>query len=531
MSTKQKFLNYFLTFFAGTLYAAGFPIKGVSLSLPFLSFLGMGYLLYQITDIKNPRSFRSNLLTILVFNVGYCLMGYYWIAYTMKEFGEIPFPFNYLVSLSFSLIITPHLFIFLGHTHKKLRGLLNILEAKGLTVVALAFVMSLLEYFVPQQFPAHLGHVWLSFAPYIPFAAIFGAPFYSFISYALIFYVIKGLRTKSWSKFAPALYLAPVVYGLIFPIKNFQERTNEKEMIRLVQPNIGNYAKVLSESGDLTTTDQILERFFDLSTRPSKEKIDLIIWPETAYPRLLHSEALRESSGITPEIFQRVILKTGASLITGGYDYRQEDTGNHFESEYNAAFYFDQNFKLSDVYHKMKLIPFGESLPFGPFNKLIGSYIDNISFFGQGQNYTLFNSVTERGFITAICYEILFSSFIRDYLNNIKRPAHYMINFTNDSWYGDSSEPYQHLFLAHWRSLEFDLPIIRSTNTGVTSVLYPDGSESTRIPIFKEGTLDLAMPILKKPMPSFFQKFGIWGLFIPFTIALGVSLLSKGRES
>ena len=76
-------------------------------------------------------------------------------------------------------------------------------------------------------------------------------------------------------------------------------------------------------------------------------------------------------------------------------------------------------------------------------------------------------------FIGIICYEILFSQYLRTYLNRQSRPPHFIVNLSNDSWYGDSAEPYQHRFLAHWRALEFNLPIIRMTNTGISSVLLP----------------------------------------------------------
>jgi apolipoprotein N-acyltransferase len=100
-----------------------------------------------------------------------------------------------------------------------------------------------------------------------------------------------------------------------------------------------------------------------------------------------------------------------------------------------------------------------------------------------------------------------------------------MINLTNDSWYGDTMEPEQHLFLAKWRALEFNLPIIRSTNTGITSVIYPDGSESKRLEILKTGNLDLSIN-LPLQEATFYQKYGfatilpLWIIYLIFHLLL-----------
>jgi apolipoprotein N-acyltransferase len=243
-----------------------------------------------------------------------------------------------------------------------------------------------------------------------------------------------------------------------------------------------------------------------------EEVPDLIVWPETAFPRLLNSDLMRLNPGAIPKIIIDVIEGTGAELFTGGYDSAGPHRANFFETEYNAAFHFSDRVKLLGTYHKRLLIPFGESLPFGPFNPWLAKFISNISFFAKGNHYSEFHSRNSSRFTTAICYEILFSSFIRDYMNSLERPPHFLMNLTNDSWYGDTSEPYQHKFLAHWRALEFQLPIVRMTNTGISSILYPDGSESSQLGIGASGALTLSVPLIER-QPSLFERFGIWLTF------------------
>jgi apolipoprotein N-acyltransferase len=88
-----------------------------------------------------------------------------------------------------------------------------------------------------------------------------------------------------------------------------------------------------------------------------------------------------------------------------------------------------------------------------------------------------------------------------------------MINITNDSWYGNTMEPYQHLFLSKWRALEFNIPIIRSTNTGITSIIYPNGLESVRSELFREQNLDITLE-LKDRQSTIYQRFGLSFLYV-----------------
>ena len=102
------------------------------------------------------------------------------------------------------------------------------------------------------------------------------------------------------------------------------------------------------------------------------------------------------------------------------------------------------------------------------------------------------------------------------------------MNHTNDSWYGNTAEPYQHLFLSKWRAVEFQLPIVRSTNTGVTSVIFPDGSESKRLGIGEKNILDVCVP-LGSGQATFYQIWGVWPLLILAAILLGLTALREMR--
>ncbi len=184
---------------------------------------------------------------------------------------------------------------------------------------------------------------------------------------------------------------------------------------------------------------------------------------------------------------------------------------DQFESVFNASLLISDD-KVKSIYHKNILIPFGETLPFGPLNRQIVSIIPAISLFARGSGIPVMETRDGYRFVTPICYELLESNYMRGLLNQWGG-NHFIVNHTNDSWYGETAEPYQHLFLSKWRAIEFQLPIIRSTNTGVSSVIYPDGSESAQLGINKIGKLDINVS-LSKPKSTVYQEYGAFPLLL-----------------
>ena len=297
----------------------------------------------------------------------------------------------------------------------------------------------------------------------------------------------------------------------------------------MIQPNIGNFLKINAESGSVNSIKTVLDNYYYLSTVDIQSKRDLIIWPETAFPNLFFSETFKNNTSLKlPPVIRNVISNTGAELFIGGYDTTLSSKNLSYKSDYNAAFLFSNQNYMKDVYHKMLLIPFGEGLPFGPLNNYLSEIITNISYFAEGSNYTGFKTDNNLNFVSVICYEVLFSSFVADMLNHQKDEAQFMINLTNDSWYGNTAEPFQHLFLTKWRALEFNIPVIRSTNTGITTVIFPDGSESPRLSISEKSYLDIDLEIAPRAK-TIFQKFGIWSFLIIAFILLLIELAFKRK--
>ncbi len=500
---RPSILFYFIPFIGGLLYSMGFPMNGLPYFMGY-SFIGILFLFISLSlpypkenhQAEDPykRGLLKKLITGLLFCLGHCLSGYYWIPYTLNEFGQIPFPLNTLLGMLFSLIIMPQVLIFIIILH--FWGKLNIKSSKiaghvHTRNVILALIFVLLDRFIPQQFPAHIGHTWLQLAPNLPLAPIFGVPAFSFMSYWFILSLTSFWRVQKWDYLGIFCFVTFLIINLTIPLKWNPNEDQSPTRLRLVQANVGNFMKLQSENGDERTISDIYNIYTRLSSAAMEKPVDLIIWPETAYPQLLNTALMRMNPDFVPRLISKTAINTKAQLFFGGYDKSKEENGNYYETEYNAAFLMNKDGKLNDVYHKQLLIPFGEGLPFGPLNPVLAKIIKNISYFARGNRFTTFTLDNKKTFISAICYEILFSSFIRDYLNENSEKPNFLINLTNDSWYGLTSEPFQHQFLSHWRALEFNIPIVRMTNTGITSILYPDGSESQRLELFKEEALDI----------------------------------------
>jgi apolipoprotein N-acyltransferase len=509
----KKYFPYLLSLVGGALYASGFPMAfGHSFILgPLIGFFLLSLNLNKLTTLK------EQLFLALAYSLGFYLFGFYWIPHLLQEFGGFAPPLNFLLGIFLAPLIIPQVYFYV------------LVKRKISSLSGLAFAYALLEILIPQQFPAHLGHTFISLAPFshLNLAPIFGAPIYSFITVV----IALSLLNKSYKHLTAALTL--LVFNFLPIGLSHSTQLLPTLSVRIVQPNVGNFIKVDSERGGRNALNEVFQSYYSLSTAPAQAPLDLIIWPETSFPTLLSSDLLLNSTFIKiPKLLQDIISKTNSELFIGGYDLKNRNENYQIQGEYNTAFHFNKSMILKNVYHKINLIPFGEDLPFGPLNPFIGKYLTGVSLFAAGEEKTLFHLENNTPFVSAICYEILFPQFIRSTLNNQKEEPQFLINLTNDSWYGNTAEPAQHLFLAKWRAIEFNLPIIRSTNTGITTVINANGSETENLKIGEKTFLDLKLQFEHRD-PTPYERFGYLNFILLALLLIAVEkiLLLKARAN
>ena len=234
--------------------------------------------------------------------------------------------------------------------------------------------------------------------------------------------------------------------------------------IRIVQPNISQDIKWRDENAR-AVFDQLLE----MSARAPQEgnHVTHIIWPETAVSFLID-----ESVGARAELAQ--LLGGSKTLMTGALRRDINTTGDGEDDKvYNSILTFDGSGTVVARYDKWRLVPGGEFLPFEwlleplGFRKVVtvpGSFAA-----GPGPVSLAIPGAPDAGF--GVCYEAIFPDY---FVDPQKRPG-WLVNVTNDGWFGNSTGPYQHLAQARLRTIEQGLPMVRAANTGVSAVIDPYG--------------------------------------------------------
>ncbi|MDX6749261.1 apolipoprotein N-acyltransferase [Geminicoccaceae bacterium 1502E] len=260
-------------------------------------------------------------------------------------------------------------------------------------------------------------------------------------------------------------------------------------------------------------------RHLELSAAPSPLPLQIVIWPESAVPYLLAREpAVRgHLAQVTPP---------GGMLLVGGDDY-QMDAAPPLAS--NSLFAIDERGEIAGRYDKADLVPFGEYLPLrwllgrlGLQNLTAGS-IDFVP--GPGRETLAPGDVPP--FSPLICYEAIFPGSAID---PQQRPD-WLLNITNDAWFGRSSGPYQHLAMARLRAVEEGLPLVRAANTGISVVTDALGRVVERLDLGRMGVIDtrLPPPLLQ---PTLFRSHGalLHGMLFGFAALCGM-LLERRRRS
>ncbi len=525
----DKLKPYAFLLLAAFFYTLGFP-NLLHIYLPFMPVISTACLIYYLFKANTTK---QRVLYYLVYNSFINLLSFYWITATLQEFGNLPFIVAAFLNALYAFLLNPQYFllIFLLHFIDKNEKIKNSYFNTALFNVILAAFLTTAEYFLPQQFPVMLGQPWIIISEYLGAARFLGLPIFSFMSYLLACEIVRAIQKKRLSYinlFSLLLFIGLNPFLTKTPIP--QETLTYH--VRLVQANISNFLKVKSEGGGYASVSEVLGRYHDLSTEKftKGEQLDLIVWPETAYPYPIKTDKENLMASQLPSLLADIVYSMNSPLLFGGYDhFRNSKNNNYFQTEYNAALYLNHLAQLDEVYHKHVLIPFGETLPLGPFKEWASTKVPEMAFFAVGTKYPVFQTRSKVNFISSICYEILRPEFMREYMNSVHSAPHLMINLTNDSWYGNTVEPEQHLFLTRWRAIEFDLPILRSTNTGISTFIDRKGREVERLAYDTTGNLDLKLELPKDAKyngTTPFQLYGflgilpLWLLYFIFHIIL-----------
>ncbi len=442
-----------------------------------------------------------------LFGFAYFGAGISWVHVSIATFGGVPL----VVSLLMMAMLSGYLAIYFALAFWLLRRLLQTV----LWPLAGPLIWLLCEY---ARATFLTGFPWLSIgysqldsplSGLFPIIGEIGISAFMFgVCAAVATVFVAGAKS---SKTAISYVVCTIVAIVLSTSVAWINPTGQSKMIALVQGNIEQSMRWRPEL-DLPT----IEKYFALTEEHWDN--DLIIWPEAAIPVLeslpLANETLFKLDTISQE--------NNTALVTGVVDYNQKIDENKFTYEESFNFILalgvDQDsqntapyyYQHSNRYAKHKLVPIGEFVPFENFLRPLAPIFDlPMSSFNRGE-YVQPNLIANGLYLVpALCYEVAFPNQIRA---NITPKSDMLLTVSNDAWFGDSHGPHQHLQIARTRAMEFGLPIIRATNTGITAAYDPNGNLLGELPQFVEGVLEVEVPLVSGVTP--YKKMGNIPVFL-----------------
>lgn len=428
----------------------------------FCYFYGLFATLYQ------EKKIGKFLQKAYVLNFCFFLTQFYWVAWSFKVKGVIELMPVGLFGLPGILAIYPTICLIPSFYRNYSAVQFGWLAGLGV------FVSEILRSFLFTGFPWNLsGYVWdINLLQSTSIFGIFGLSFLTICGATVIFTKQKKLGVCIFS-----CLLALWFWGQKQLIKNPTEFT--KTTIRLVQPSINQEEKW---NPDFLRSN--IERL-EILTQVSREKIDITIWPEAAIILPLNEiEELQE--------YLKKCIPDGF-LISGAIRTEKEKI-------FNSIYVIESGKKVEAIFDKFHLVPFGEYAPLrwlNPFPKLTEGTKDYSE--GSGPKTVKIDAIKE-SLSPLICYEIIFSGMVT---SKTERPD-WILNITNDAWFGVSSEPFQHLKISQVRAIEEGLPVVRVANNGISAVIDSKGRIIDCLELNHVGYIDSFIP--KKTKETIYKK-------------------------
>ncbi len=505
----KKLLNnsFFLSVFSGISVFLAYECFNI---LPLVLLFPVFYNLLLFNVDSSKKAFWFGFLTSFVIMVG----GFYWVIYVLHEFGYVPWSVASLLYLGFCGFgaLNFPLFAFFSYKiieHSKLK-----LDSKFSNTFFIPFFLpalfTFIEYGIPKLFPWYLGHSLYKMTYLIQIVEITGCSFLTFLLYQTGSILQVRYTSGSFPKLASLTCLILWCSTLIFSnfrIHNLNIETRPYQTL-LVQANIGSLEKVEAEKGISGKVTYVVNQYKKLTHEAlAKKPADLVLWPETAMPFQMDSD-----NHFVRDV-KEFISKQNTNFIIGGYG----KGARYWDRDTNSAFYFPKGAATYETrFNKMILLPFGEFLPFGETLPFLYSWFPQVANFERGESQAPFTFKDGTRVGATICYEDIVPDFYRktaSYLPNL------IVNVTNDSWFGPTSEPYLHASLTNFRAIESRIPLLRVTNTGISFVVDILGRIHGATGTFEEGVVDQTVDIPVNPHKTIYVEYGDW-----FIILLGILL-------
>jgi len=501
IQTAKPSLLYLMSFLLGAINALTMPPIGLFIILPITVSL---FILITKSCATRKAAFFNGWL----FGAGYFIFSLYWISYAL--FVDIAL---WWWVLPLSLLVGPALFgIYWGFI-----PLLAWRYKKPSTAYAITFCVAwaLIEWIRGHAltgFPWNLsGYSWYRFPAINQLNSLVGIYGLTFIT--LLWAAIPAFKNRTLQIMLLVSFFVALSFGthrLKFNPVSFYDDIG----VRVVQPNIEQTAKWVPEE-----REKNLRKHLVLTSKENVANypIKFVVWPETAtlYDLTSSNSALRVTSSALPK---------GSIGVFGSLNVELNDKGE--EQFFNSVSFVSSQGKIISTYNKHHLVPFGEYIPFRNYINLtpMAAGISAIGDFSRGTGIATMDLGKDLPKPSPlICYEAIFPSAVA---SKQARPD-WLLNVTNDAWYGNSAGPYQHFENVRVRAIEEGLPLVRSANNGISGVIDPLGRVIDKQPLFATGIIDSKLP---KPLEAtIYSKFGDGIFFIVSLLLIGACEISRRR--
>ncbi|MDR3500733.1 MAG: apolipoprotein N-acyltransferase [Parvibaculum sp.] len=444
------------------------------------------------------------------FGFGYFLFGLYWIGFAFMVDAQ-----KFAVFMPLAVVVLPAGLALFTAAATVLARIFWFSGYRRIVMLAVSWtVLEWLRGHILTGFPWNLiGESFTGSTPLMQWAALTGAYGLSFIAVLIVAapasFDPRADEDAAMSR--ASFWLVPVgalaALGFLWAggavrlaAAETQEPSPDSIHLRLVQPNIPQTEKWKPEA-----RIAILGEFLRMSGAPTAAAPkglgphSIVVWPESALAIFLARE---------PYVLSAIsrILPPGALLITGSVRGEPGPDGppDRLQLFYNSLYVVNSDGRIVGTYDKFHLVPFGEYLPFHSWLERIGLHklAKLQGSFDIGPGPVTLTLPGAPSVSPLICYEIIFPGAV---VSKSERPA-WIVNVTNDAWFGTSSGPYQHLSQARLRAVEQGLPIARAANTGISAVIDPYGRILARKALNTDGVVDAILPPPLAPTP--YARFG-----------------------
>jgi len=463
--------------------------------------------------LRGTSHFRQAFITGWSYSFGFFVVGLYWIADAM--FVDLQ---HFWWAIPLSVAGLPFFFSISYGIASGIARRLGLLDLAG--VIGFALLWFLADYARGHMFTGFpwilTGHTWSGFLPMLQLVSVTGV--YGLTLLTLIGACLPALLSEpkpSHLKIVAGSFLIVLALALTGTWRLYRTDPNyEKSLpnirLRLVQPNTDQAHK-----WDITQRSINFQHLLDLTSAPSAQPVTHVIWPETAAPFYLMEDAPHR---------QMIAhhLPLDGSLLTGVIRRDVDDQKKiHY---FNSLIAINAQGQVLADYDKFHLVPFGEYIPFRsllPLRTITNLGLD----FSTGDDVHSLRVAGLPSFSPLICYEAIFPGKVID---RSDRP-HFLLNITNDGWYGNTAGPYQHFALVKLRAIEEGLPLVRAANTGISGVVDAYGHVTAMMGVGMTGFLDVDLP---PALPStWFSSYGEWTLWILFSSFVLISSCCRFHHS